>query len=175
MLASNSTELYMMMTSTIDSAVKYVLDKIYDTMIDSLQYYQIGKYNPNSIYQATGEFEDAWNTEIAGDIGDVIARFYYDTSAITTYNKELAQHTSPSQKHGDVTEKNGEEGLLDIVFNALTAEHSMFGEIPARDAWRRTINIFNSRGEQWLKEGMTRQGFDMKKEGSVIESIISGI
>ena len=147
---TNMTALQVALIMKMQAAMQVVLDNIRDELEADMINMSIGE--SSMWYESTGEFEKAWSDMIEQNATEIIGTFYYDASKITTFNPDLYQHASP---YGIAA-----EGLADIVFNGLSAEHSMFGEIPARNAWGQMIEKITPKINIWFQEALNNLGVD---------------
>lgn len=147
---------------TIDHAQKLAVDYVTNKMVEEIKYIiphmGIGIGLLNKVYNPTGEFTEAWISEMASRTsGYVSGTMRYDGNLISTVDKDNFIHGS---NYSGVDIK---EALPYIIFGGESGD--LFGEgfwTNPRDAWTEMINITDKKFNSWIKEGFKLSGLNLK-------------
>jgi len=140
----------MLMANAVDDVVDQALELL-KKYVEDIVY----SYSPKSdIYDRSMEFLDSW-----GKIKSVITM-----KTVTMefgYIPEKMNSNPISFQHGSKFWDGGEDSrdfLADFIFKGVTADKSLFGEIPARDAWTPFKAEFDANWTMWWKTALAKQG-----------------
>jgi hypothetical protein len=102
------------------------------------------------------EFLDSWGIVKSSFLGKYMSiEFGYDP---TKMNSIPADGT---WQHGSLHWDGGSDSrdfLADFLFKGIIAENSIFGEIPARDAWTPFKLAFDANWQIWWNNALRKQG-----------------
>lgn len=178
MAVRNENELRALIIPALKQATDYVVQKIWNenrSLIEEIVYNAQGQgyygkasaytQNPelDKSYNRTGQFKEAWETDVK-TLGDYVeGEFKYDPRTLEVNYSEW-QHGSDYLKEPMTTY------LADIIYNG-TAGH-IFGEgywTKKRDAWAALDKwLTNRRFRQIFEEGMTKAGIPWKKNKGAV-------
>ena len=160
----NDFELYKIFTPKLKEAVDYVVNKIWNENKELVEKMVYDAYEP-TVYNRTGEFKEAWNTETTSSIfsGRVEGKFYYDWSKLTPGDDDpnsprYGQHVSAIDRFL-MTEYLAEviyEGLAGPAFGHGVQEGAWAKK---RDVWEELNKVVGKRKlKQWFQEGCDKVG-----------------
>lgn len=156
----NLNELYLMWNKQAIAVVNYVTEKAVETIKNEIEKMGIGE--GGSFYEPTGEFEEAFTSELASFVmNEIQGSFFYDGSKITTVDEENFIHASAYYHDG-----SGEAtyGLAEIIFEGKSGD--LFGKgywTAPRNAWDSASDIINNNIDKWFKDAFKQQGIALKK------------
>lgn len=152
----NDAEWDMIIPMLINRAVNEVVEKALELLkkeVWDIVYAYIPK---TDVYARSGEFALAWNKISETTIGKTTSiEFGYDPESMESIP------TDGTWKHGSYHWDGGTDSrdfLADFLFKGIEAEHSMFGEIPIRDAWTPFKAQFDASWETWWLTALKQQG-----------------
>lgn len=162
----------------IREAVEYLMQQVYlenEQLVQELIYAE----RKPQVYERTGEFAKSWSyepTKGTGISGNTVEyKFHYDPDGMV-YSSMLGQHGTPDynlvtgaslaqakQSWGDARDY-----LADILYNGKTGD--LFGDSSSWrhdiDVWQHLMKNCNKRQMMtWLRDGMARQGLEVKMTG----------
>lgn len=165
---TSESQLSRIFVPKLKEAVDYVVQKIWNenrSLIEQLVYEVQGQgyyessssytENPNidKQYQRTGQFKEAWDTNVKSLRNYIEGEFKYDPR-IMEVNPSLGQHASV------ITGDPSTSYLADIIYEGLSGH--IFGTgywTQKRDAWSALDKwLSNSKFRQIFEEGMTKAG-----------------
>ena len=154
--ARNNQELENMLMPALEKAIDYVVQKIWNDNRELIRTIVYESYQPEE-YERTGEFKEAWDTDVKRLGNFVRGEMKYDPRELTVnYNKW--QHGSAYLQQPMTTY------LAEVIYQGLSG--NLFGEGPwtkKRDVWaalNREIGI--RKIKQYFEEGMRRNGLDFR-------------
>lgn len=171
----NNQELENMLMPALEKAIDYVVQKIWNDNREIVRQVVYEAYSP-SIYNRTGEFKEAWDTEIKVVSNKVQGTFKYDPDKMSI--GDGGQHSSIYQNDRDVRPYLAEiiyQGLAGDFTNTKKANHAgkkyaknnplFAGEAwtRKRNAWKELNNKIGTRKiKQYFEEGMKRSGLQFR-------------
>lgn len=154
--ARNNQELEDMLMPALEKAIDYVVQKIWNDNRELIRTIVYESYQPKE-YERTGEFKEAWDTDVKRLGNFVRGEMKYDPRELTVnYNKW--QHGSAYLQQPMTTY------LAEVIYQGLSGD--LFGEGPwtkKRDVWaalNREVGI--RKIKQYFEEGMRRNGLDFR-------------
>lgn len=154
--ARNNQELENMLMPALEKAIDYVVQKIWNDNRELIRTIVYESYQPEE-YERTGEFKEAWDTDVKRLGNFVRGEMKYDPRELTVnYNKW--QHGSAYLQQPMTTY------LAEVIYQGLSGD--LFGEGPwtkKRDVWaalNREVGI--RKIKQYFEEGMRRNGLDFR-------------
>ena len=146
----------------LKEAVDYVIQKVWNENRDLIRVLVYESYTPIE-YQRTGEFKEAWDTEVHSASNYIEGEFKYNPNLLTV-NLDLWQHGS------NYWQEPSTQYLADIIYQGMVG--NFFGEGPwteKRDAWTALDKwLTNTQFRKIFEEGMTKAGIPWKKnKGSI--------
>lgn len=165
---SSAVGLETVLNKKLQIAVDYLIKKIWEENRSVVEEVVYKAYNPTK-YERTGEFKEAWETQVTTEGNKIQGQFNYAPDKITTRN--FIQH-----------EEQVVEYLADIIYQGLSGD---FGIGPntkngkryaknnplfqgqawtqKRDAWKELENRLGARKlKAWMKEGFAKAGLAVK-------------
>ena len=140
----------------LEKAIDYVVQKIWNDNRELIRTIVYESYQPEE-YERTGEFKEAWDTDVKRLGNFVRGEMKYDPRELTVnYNKW--QHGSAYLQQPMTTY------LAEVIYQGLSGD--LFGEGPwtkKRDVWaalNREVGI--RKIKQYFEEGMRRNGLDFR-------------
>lgn len=160
--ARNNQELENMLMPALEKAIDYVVQKIWNDNRELIRTIVYESYQPEE-YERTGEFKEAWDTDVKRLGNFVRGEMKYDPRELTVnYNKW--QHGSRYVSNGELHETVMTTYLAEVIYQGLSGD--FFGEGPwtkKRDVWaalNREVGI--RKIKQYFEEGMRRNGLDFR-------------
>lgn len=160
--ARNNQELEDMLMPALEKAIDYVVQKIWNDNRELIRTIVYESYQPKE-YERTGEFKEAWDTDVKRLGNFVRGEMKYDPRELTVnYNKW--QHGSRYVSNGELHETVMTTYLAEVIYQGLSGD--LFGEGPwtkKRDVWaalNREVGI--RKIKQYFEEGMRRNGLDFR-------------
>lgn len=160
--ARNNQELENMLMPALEKAIDYVVQKIWNDNRELIRTIVYESYQPEE-YERTGEFKEAWDTDVKRLGNFVRGEMKYDPRELTVnYNKW--QHGSRYVSNGELNETVMTTYLAEVIYQGLSGD--LFGEGPwtkKRDVWaalNREVGI--RKIKQYFEEGMRRNGLDFR-------------
>lgn len=152
----NNKELENLLMPALEEAINYVVQKIWNDNKEIVRQVIYESYQPE-IYERTGEFKEAWDTEVKRLGNFVQGKFKYNPKELTV-NFDKWQHGSQYLQEPMTTY------LAEIIYQGMVG--SIFGEgtwTKKRDAWK-VLNdkIGTKKIKQYFEEGMKRSGLKFK-------------
>lgn len=154
--ARNNQELENMLMPALEKAIDYVVQKIWNDNRELIRTIVYESYQPEE-YERTGEFKEAWDTDVKRLGNFVRGEMKYDPRELTVnYNKW--QHGSAYLQQPMTTY------LAEVIYQGLSGD--LFDEGPwtkKRDVWaslNREVGI--RKIKQYFEEGMRRNGLDFR-------------
>ena len=154
--ARNNQELENTLMPALEKAIDYVVQKIWNDNRELIRTIVYESYQPEE-YERTGEFKEAWDTDVKRLGNFVRGEMKYDPRELTVnYNKW--QHGSAYLQQPMTTY------LAEVIYQGLSGD--LFGEGPwtkKRDVWaalNREVGI--RKIKQYFEEGMRRNGLDFR-------------
>lgn len=166
------------------NAIEYTMARLFQENEELIQKY-VYEAIPESYYDRTYEFLDAWNYKLKKTSSHhmlpytsnrVYGEFFYqpvinqgeaNEAGVMHYVPAKAQHGSPDWAHSAADKAWGDarEYLADIIYQGQSGP--LFGDGPwrkKRDAWTPLLNKLN-RGKifTWFEEGMNKQKLKVYK------------
>ena len=144
-LITNSTQIKEVMETITLDVVDEILDKMLDTLQQSIVDEVYGGYTP-IYYERTYEFGLAWKQEKSRIIGRQIGgEISFDPSALIV-NESQYQHIQA-------------EKLAELIYSGYAPNwDSATQEIPPRDYWSPFITEVNTNIKGWIKDAYLRRG-----------------
>ena len=170
--ARSEQELRNLLSSPIQKAINYVLDKIYDENISVVHDVVYMAYSPED-YNRTGDLYRAWSTESKSTSSAAQGEFKYDYSKMSIgstdpQSSNFAQHIGVG---GDFYGQDARPYLAELIYQGATG--SLFGDgafRKQRDAWAElNKRIGRRKMKQWMKEGMESAGLTVQMHNKAIE------
>ena len=166
--ASNPTQLQALLVPRLKEAVDYVVQKIWNENRELIRVLIYESYQP-SMYERTGEFKEAWDTDTTTSGNKVSGTFKYAPDKLTV-NREKWQHGSSYISGGKEYETTMTTYLADVIYQGLSGP--MFGQGPwteKRDAWTALDKwLSNTQLRTIFEEGMSRVGIPWKRNVGAI-------
>lgn len=154
----NEIQLRQTFLPKLSEVVDYVVQKIWNENRELIRILVYESYEP-SMYERTGEFKEAWDTETTTSGSKVSGIFKYTPDKLTV-NREKWQHGSSYISGGKEYETTMTTYLADVIYQGLSGP--MFGQGPwteKRDAWNTLLKqIGKAKMKKWLEEGFARAG-----------------
>lgn len=154
--ARNDQEVQAMLMPALKEAIDYVVQKIWNDNRELIRTIVYESYQPEE-YERTGEFKEAWDTDVKRLGNFVRGEMKYDPRELTVnYNKW--QHGSAYLQQPMTTY------LAEVIYQGLSGD--IFGKGPwtkKRDVWaalNREVGI--RKIKQYFEEGMRRNGLDFR-------------
>ena len=154
--ARNNQELERLLMPALEKAIDYVVQKIWNDNRELIRTIVYEAYQPEE-YERTGEFKEAWETDVKRLGNFVRGEMKYDPRELTVdYTKW--QHGSQYLQEPMTTY------LAEVIYQGLSGD--LFGEGPwtkKRDVWaalNREIGI--KKIKQYFEEGMRQNGLDFR-------------
>lgn len=154
--ARNNQELENMLMPALEKAIDYVVQKIWNDNRELIRTIVYESYQPEE-YERTGEFKEAWDTDVKRLGNFVRGEMKYDPRELTVnYNKW--QHGSAYLQQPMTTY------LAEVIYQGLSGD--FFGEGPwtkKRDVWAALNKEVGIRKiKQYFEEGMRHNGLDFR-------------
>ena len=170
---TNDAQLQEAIIADMKNVVDYVVQKIWNDNRELIRQIIYEGYQPE-VYDRTGEFKEAWDTDVKTLHNYVQGEFKYD-SRLLTVNEDNGQHSSlvdgtPMTKYlAEVIY----EGLSGAIYEPGYAKNSsrFKGQewTNKRDAWYALLKWFSkSKLRQLFEEGMRKEGLDFIKHNVAI-------
>ena len=161
--ARNDQEVEQMLMRALEKAIDYVVQKIWNDNRELIRQIVYEAYQPEQ-YERTGEFKEAWDTDVKRLGNFVRGEMKYDPRELTVnYNKW--QHGSAYLQQPMTTY------LAEVIYQGLSGD--LFGEGPwtkKRDVWaalNREVGI--RKIKQYFEEGMRRSGIKFKGHTAAVK------
>ena len=161
--ARNDQEVEQMLMPALEKAIDYVVQKIWNDNRELIRTIVYESYQPEE-YERTGEFKEAWDTDVKRLGNFVRGEMKYDPRELTVnYNKW--QHGSAYLQQPMTTY------LAEVIYQGLSGD--LFGEGPwtkKRDVWaalNREVGI--RKIKQYFEEGMRRSGIKFKGHTAAVK------
>ena len=162
----------------IREAVEYLMQQVYLENEQLVQEFIYAERRPQ-VYERTGEFARSWSyepTKGTGISGNTVEyKFHYDPDGMV-YSSMLGQHGTPdynlvtrqSLAEAKASWGDAREYLAEILYQGKTGD--LFGDSSSWrhdiDVWQHLLKNCNRRQMMtWLRDGMTRQGLEVKMTG----------
>lgn len=160
--ARNNQELENMLMPALEKAIDYVVQKIWNDNRELIRTIVYESYQPEE-YERTGEFKEAWDTDVKRLGNFVRGEMKYDPRELTVnYNKW--QHGSRYVSNDELHETVMTTYLAEVIYQGLSGD--LFGEGPwtkKRDVWAALNKEVGIRKiKQYFEEGMRRNGLNFK-------------
>lgn len=161
--ARNDQEVEQMLMPALEKAIDYVVQKIWNDNRELIRTIVYESYRPEE-YERTGEFKEAWDTDVKRLGNFVRGEMKYVPRELTVnYNKW--QHGSAYLQQPMTTY------LAEVIYQGLSGD--LFGEGPwtkKRDVWaalNREVGI--RKIKQYFEEGMRRSGIKFKGHTAAVK------
>ena len=170
---TNDAQLQAAIIADMKNVVDYVVQKIWNDNRELIRQIIYEGYQPE-VYERTGEFKEAWDTDVKTLHNYVQGEFKYDPRLLTV-NEDNGQHSSLVDGT-PMTEYLAEviyEGLSGAIYEPGYAKNSSrFKGQPwanKRDVWSALLKWFNkTKLRQLFEEGMRKEGLDFIKHNVAI-------
>lgn len=154
--AKNNQELENILMPSLEKAIDYVVQKIWNDNRELIRTIVYESYQPEE-YERTGEFKEAWDTDVKRLGNFVHGEMKYDPRELTV-NYSKWQHGSEYLQQPMTTY------LAEIIYQGLSGD--LFGEGPwtkKRDVWEALNKKIGIRKiKQYFEEGMRKNGLDFR-------------
>lgn len=168
--AKNNTQLESILAPKIKEAVNYFVQKIWNENRELVRTIVYESYTP-SVYNRTGEFKEAWETDTKLITNNKIqGSFYFAPDKLTPGDNNpesprYGQHVSAIDRYLMTTY------LADVIYQGLSGpafghgvEYGAWHE--KRDVWTRLEKELGAaKLKQWMKESFDRVGLPVKSHG----------
>ena len=173
---TNDAQLQAAIIADMKNVVDYVVQKIWNDNRELIRQIIYEGYQPE-VYERTGEFKEAWDTDVKTLHNYVQGEFKYDPRLLTV-NEDNGQHSSLVDGT-PMTEYLAEviyDGLSGAIYEPGYAKNSarFAGQAWAnkRDVWSALLKWFNkAKLKQLFEEGMRQQGMSFIKHNVAIKVI----
>lgn len=154
--ARNNQELERLLMPALEKAIDYVVQKIWNDNRELIRTIVYEAYQPEQ-YERTGEFQEAWDTDVKRSGNYVRGEMKYDPRELTVdYTKW--QHGSQYLQEPMTTY------LAEVIYQGLSGD--IFGEGPwtkKRDVWTALNKKIGTRKiKQYFEEGMRLNGLNFR-------------
>lgn len=176
-LPRNNLEVSKLFTPLIEQAVDYVMQKIWNENRETIRLNVYEQYDPVR-YNRTGEFRDAWSSEIQSNTnkGKVQGEFFFDANKLTPGDDN--PNSSRYGQHVSAIDRTliG-EALAEIIFEGKAGPAFGHGtETGAwhekRDAWEHLVKKVGDRNlKKWMGEGLEKAGLKIQSHGTSLGKI----
>ena len=171
---TNDAQLQAAIIADMKNVVDYVVQKIWNDNRELIRQIIYEGYQPE-VYERTGEFKEAWDTDVKTLHNYVQGEFKYDPRLLTV-NEDNGQHSSLVDGTA-MTEYLAEviyEGLSGAIYEPGYAKNSSrFKGQPwanKRDVWSALLKWFNkTKLRQLFEEGMRQQGVNFIRHNVAIK------
>ena len=171
---TNDAQLQAAIIADMKNVVDYVVQKIWNDNRELIRQIIYEGYQPE-VYERTGEFKEAWDTDVKTLHNYVQGEFKYDPRLLTV-NEDNGQHSSLVDGT-PMTEYLAEviyEGLSGAIYEPGYAKNSSrFKGQPwanKRDVWSALLKWFNkTKLKQLFEEGMRQQGVNFIRHNVAIK------
>ena len=171
---TNNSALQAAIIADMKNVVDYVVQKIWNDNRELIRQIIYEGYQPE-VYERTGEFKEAWDTDVKTLHNYVQGEFKYDPRLLTV-NEDNGQHSSLVDGTA-MTEYLAEviyEGLSGAIYEPGYAKNSsrFKGEAWAnkRDVWSALLKWFNkTKLRQLFEEGMRQQRMNFIRHNVAIK------
>ena len=171
---TNDTQLQAAIIADMKNVVDYVVQKIWNDNRELIRQIIYEGYQPE-VYERTGEFKEAWDTDVKTLHNYVQGEFKYDPRLLTV-NEDNGQHSSLVDGT-PMTEYLAEviyDGLSGAIYEPGYAKNSSrFKGQPwanKRDVWSALLKWFNkTKLKQLFEEGMRQQGVNFIRHNVAIK------
>ena len=171
---TNDAQLQAAIIADMKNVVDYVVQKIWNDNRELIRQIIYEGYQPE-VYERTGEFKEAWDTDVKTLHNYVQGEFKYDPRLLTV-NEDNGQHSSLVDGT-PMTEYLVEviyEGLSGAIYEPGYAKNSSrFKGQPwanKRDVWSALLKWFNkTKLRQLFEEGMRQQGVNFIRHNVAIK------
>lgn len=171
--ARNDKQLQDALMAPLKNAVDYVVQKIWNENRELIRKMIYDGYQPSE-YQRTGEFKEAWDTDVKTVQNVVQGEFKYDPRLLTV-------DTINHQHASIVNDEHMTEYLAEIIYEGLSGAIYEKGYASESDRfagqpWTEKRNVWEQL-EKWLGKNKLRQLFEegMKREGLQYKRHVRGI
>lgn len=152
----NNQELEKMLMPSLEKAIDYVVQKIWNDNRELIRQIVYEGYEPE-VYDRTGEFQNAWDTDVKRK-GNFV-------QGIMKYNpKELTVDYSKWQHGSDYLKQPMTTYLAEVIYQGLSGK--LFGDGPwtkKRDVWAALNKQIGIRKiKQYFEEGMRQNGLSFR-------------
>ena len=160
-MIKNDAEFDMIMSNLMAEAADEVAEKAVQLVIKHVNAVVYGQASKNGWYDRTKEFLDSWSVIERQLLGKrVMIEFGYNP--VGDDGKEDRMESIPDEwKHGSNYWSGGTDSravLADFIFKGVTETHSLWGELPARDAWTPFKAEFDSKWSGWWLMALKTRG-----------------
>ena len=170
---TNDAQLQAAIIADMKNVVDYVVQKIWNDNRELIRQIIYEGYQPE-VYERTGEFKEAWDTDVKTLHNYVQGEFKYDPRLLTV-NEDNGQHSSLVDGT-PMTEYLAEviyDGLSGAIYEPGYAKNSSrFKGQPwanKRDVWSALLKWFNkTKLRQLFEEGMRQQGVNFIRHNVAI-------
>ena len=171
---TNDAQLQAAIIADMKNVVDYVVQKIWNDNRELIRQIIYEGYQPE-VYERTGEFKEAWDTDVKTLHNYVQGEFKYDPRLLTV-NEDNGQHSSLVDGT-PMTEYLAEviyDGLSGAIYEPGYAKNSSrFKGQPwanKRDVWSALLKWFNkTKLRQLFEEGMRQQGVNFIRHNVAIK------
>ena len=171
---TNDAQLQAAIIADMKNVVDYVVQKIWNDNRELIRQIIYEGYQPE-VYERTGEFKEAWDTDVKTLHNYVQGEFKYDPRLLTV-NEDNGQHSSLVDGT-PMTEYLAEviyDGLSGAIYEPGYAKNSSrFKGQPwanKRDVWSALLKWFNkTKLKQLFEEGMRQQGVNFIRHNVAIK------
>lgn len=171
---TNDAQLQAAIIADMKNVVDYVVQKIWNDNRELIRQIIYEGYQPE-VYERTGEFKEAWDTDVKTLHNYVQGEFKYDPRLLTV-NEDNGQHSSLVDG-APMTEYLAEviyDGLSGAIYEPGYAKNSSrFKGQPwanKRDVWSALLKWFNkTKLRQLFEEGMRQQGVNFIRHNVAIK------
>lgn len=172
--ARNDDELKAMIMPLLKNTVDYVVQKIWNENRELVRHIVYEGYSPEE-YERTGEFKEAWDTEVKTVQTSVEGTFKFDPRLLTV-NEEQHGSIVDGQPMTTYLAEVIYEGLSGAIYQPGYAKRSPRFRGQAwtkkRDVWRALIKwLGKDKMRKLFEEGMYKQGITFQRRRIGVEMI----
>lgn len=161
--AKNNQELENILMPALEKAIDYVVQKIWNDNRELIRTIVYESYQPEE-YERTGEFKEAWDTDVKRLGNFVHGEMKYDPRELTV-NYSKWQHGSEYLQQPMTTY------LAEIIYQGLSGD--LFGEgtwTKKRDVWEALNKKIGIRKiKQYFEEGMRKNGLNFRDHTASVQ------
>lgn len=170
----NDVELQRAIMPALEKVVDYVVQKIWNENREIVRTIVYEAYQPN-VYERTGEFKEAWETESKTNGNVAHGKFHYAPDKMSVGWPSTEYGTSQYGRHASAVDNfDARPYLADIIYTGQVGPAFGHGVRDGewarkRDAWT-ALNkkLGKKRIEQLFEEGLRKQGIEFKRNNSGI-------
>ena len=163
-----------MLMPLLKNVVDYVVQKIWNENRELVRTVVYESYQPTE-YDRTGQFKEAWSTQVKTKGNMVTGEFYYDPDKLDSFD---GHHESivDGQPMQDYLAEIIYEGLSGAIYQKGYAKYSKRFKGQAwtkkRDAWKKLLKrIGTDKMKRMFEEGMRQQGLKFNAHASHLVAV----